>query len=112
MADAPAVVTRAPTPQVTKKKPLTGRARAERKLGWMLCAPAVVVMFLVAGFPIIYAFWLSLHRADLRFPAADKWVGLANYKAVLTSSTWWQDVANTLIITVFSVTLELVLGML
>jgi multiple sugar transport system permease protein len=31
---------------------------------------------------------------------------------VLTSSTWWTNVENTLIITVFSVTIELVLGML
>ena len=31
---------------------------------------------------------------------------------MLTSSTWWQDVGNTLIITVVSVSLELVLGML
>jgi multiple sugar transport system permease protein len=69
-------------------------------------------MLLVAGFPIGYAFWLSLRRADLRFPSADKFVGLKNYGAVLSSSTWWNDVANTLIITVFSVTLELVLGML
>jgi multiple sugar transport system permease protein len=91
---------------------LTGRAKAERKLGLMLCAPAVIVMLAVAGFPILYAFWLSLHRADLRFPQLDAWVGLDNYGSVLTSSTWWHDVANTLIITVFSVTLELVLGML
>src|SRR6476659_10461872 len=88
---------------------LTDRAKAERKLAWLLCAPAVAVMLLVAGFPIVYAFWLSLRRADLRFPDADKFVGLKNYGTVLTSSTWWQDVANTLIITVCSVTLELVL---
>src|SRR3954465_7423191 len=91
---------------------LTDRARAERKLAWILCAPAVIVMLLVAGFPIVYAFWLSLRRADLRFPDADKFVGLKNYATVLTSSTWWQDLANTLIITVATVTLELVLGML
>ncbi|MFL5246369.1 MAG: carbohydrate ABC transporter permease [Myxococcales bacterium] len=69
-------------------------------------------MLLVAGFPIGYAFWLSLRRADLRFPDADKFIGFKNYVTVLTSSTWWQDVANTLIITVCTVTLELVLGML
>jgi len=91
---------------------LTDRAKAERKLGLMLCAPAVVVMLFVAGFPILYAFWLSLHRADLRFPSLDRWVGFDNYASVLTSHTWWQDLANTLIITVFSVTIELVLGML
>jgi multiple sugar transport system permease protein len=91
---------------------LTGRAKAERKLGLMLCAPAVIVMLFVAGFPILYAFWLSLHRSDLRFPSLDRWVGLDNYGSVLTSSTWWTNVENTLIITVFSVTIELVLGML
>jgi multiple sugar transport system permease protein len=91
---------------------LTERAKAERKLGWMLCAPAVLVMLLVAGFPILYAFYLSLRREDLRFPDAGEFVGLANYEAVLTSSTWWTDVGNTLIITVCSVTLELILGML
>lgn len=91
---------------------LTDRARAERRLGWLLCAPAVAVMLFVAGFPILYAFWLSLRRADLRFPDASRFVGLDNYIAVLTSSTWWNAVVNTLIITVCSVTLELVLGML
>src|SRR3954463_4688504 len=91
---------------------LTDRAKAERKLAWMLCAPAVAVMLLVAGFPIVYAFWLSLRRADLRFPNAGEFVGLSNYAAVLTSSTWWTDVGNTLFITVISVVLEVALGML
>lgn len=91
---------------------LTGRAKAERKLGLILSAPAVIVMTLVAGFPILYAFWLSLHRADLRFPALDKWIGLDNYIYVLQSSTWWNDLWNTVLITFFSVILELVLGIL
>jgi multiple sugar transport system permease protein len=91
---------------------LTDRARAERKLAWMLCAPAVAVMLLVAGFPILYAFWLSLRRADLRFPDAGKFVGLSNYATVLSSSTWWSAFANTMFVTVISVVLELVLGML
>ena len=34
----------------------------------MLFAPAVIVMVLVAGWPIINTFILSLQRADLRFP--------------------------------------------
>ena len=78
----------------------------------MLCAPAVLVMVLVAGFPILYAFYLSLRREDLRFPGAGEFVGLSNYITVLQSSTWWSAFANTVIITVISVILELVLGML
>src|SRR6201991_424800 len=91
---------------------LTDRARAERKLAYILCAPAVAVMILVAGFPILYAFWLSLRRADLRFPHAGSFVGLDNYITVLSSATWWRDFGNTVFITVISVILELVLGML
>jgi trehalose/maltose transport system permease protein len=91
---------------------LTDRARAERKLAWILCAPAVAVMLLVAGFPILYAFWLSLRRADLRFPDAGEFVGLSNYVTVLSSSTWWSAFANTMFVTVISVLLELALGML
>jgi trehalose/maltose transport system permease protein len=99
-------------PEGRKKPVMTGRARAERNLAWKLCAPAVILMGLVAGFPIGYAFWLSLQKADLRFPDQNEFVGFKNYVSVLTSSTWWTDVGNTLIITVSSVALELVLGML
>ena len=99
-------------PAAAQPTGLTDRAKQERKLAWMLCAPAVAVMLLVAGFPIIYAFWLSLRRADLRFPDASEFIGFSNYSAVLQSSTWWRDFGNTLFITVISVTLELVLGML
>ena len=78
----------------------------------MLCAPAVIAMLLVTGYPIVYAIWLSLQRYDLRFPDDKEFVGLSNYGEVLTASTWWQDLINTLIIMVFSVAIELVLGML
>ena len=91
---------------------MTDRSRSERRLAYMLCAPAVIVMLLVTGYPIAYAFYLSLQKYDLRFPDDKEFVGLANYADVLTSSTWWGDVGTTLFITVCSVALELVLGML
>lgn len=104
---------RAVSPPAKGKKPgLTDRARAERKLGYMLCAPAVIVMLLVTGFPIVYAFWLSLRRSDLRFPDASEFIGFENYLTVLSSSVWWKNVESTAIITVVSVVIELVLGML
>jgi multiple sugar transport system permease protein len=90
---------------------VTERVRSERRLAWMLCGPAVLVMLAVTVYPIVYAFWLSLHRSDLRFPSAAKFVGLGNYGHVLSSPVWWADVGHTMIITVFSVVLELVLGM-
>jgi multiple sugar transport system permease protein len=90
---------------------VTERTRSERRLGWMLCAPAVVAMLLVTAYPIIYAIVLSTQDLDLRFPDEGGFVGLSNYEAVLTSSLWWQDVWNTVLITVVSVAIELSLGM-
>jgi multiple sugar transport system permease protein len=95
----------APPPKVTDQ------TRAERRLGWMLCAPAVIVMLLVTAYPIGYAFVLSVQELDLRFPGEGGWVGLNNYGTVLSSELWWQDVFNTAFITVIAVAIELVLGM-
>jgi multiple sugar transport system permease protein len=93
------------------RRRISERAREERRLAWMLCAPAVIVMLLVTAFPIGYAVYLSLLKDDLRFPDEKEFVGLSNYADVLTSSTWWSDVWNTFLITFFSVAIELVLGM-
>jgi multiple sugar transport system permease protein len=109
-------VTVAPPADEARAKPpergVSDRAKAERKLGWMLCAPAAIVMVAVTGYPILYAVYLSLLRADLRFPDDNTWVGLNNYITVLTSSLWWSDFWHTMLITVVSVALELVLGMM
>ncbi len=102
----------APPAVVAGRPRLTGRARAERNLAWKLCAPAVVVMLLVTAYPIVYAIWLSLFKYDLRFPGNRAFVGLRNYTDVLASPLWWQDLFTTLLITAFSVAIELVLGML
>jgi len=72
------------------KGKLSEGARAERRLGWMLCAPAVVIMIAVTAYPIGYAVYLSLQKYNLAFPKAVKFVGLSNYGAVLSSPYWWR----------------------
>jgi multiple sugar transport system permease protein len=95
-----------------KKAPLSEGARAERRLGFLLCAPAVIVMVAVAGYPLIYAIFLSFERYNLELPQDIKFVGFSNYAAVLSSPYWWQALKVTVIITIFSVSISLVLGML
>ena len=63
-----AVTASAPTTAPRRRRHVTDRTRAERRLAWMLCAPAVIVMVAVTGYPILYAFVLSLQKLDLRFP--------------------------------------------
>jgi multiple sugar transport system permease protein len=103
----PAAAT-APQP---RRRHLTERAREERRLAAILVAPAAIVMLAVVAYPIIDAIALSLQRADLRFPNANKFVGLSNYGHVLSAPVWWQDVLHTVIITVVSVSIQFVLGM-
>ena len=95
-----------------RKPPLSEGAKAERRLGWWLCAPAVLVMLAVTAYPVVYAVWLSLQRYNLELPNEVKFIGFANYGAVLTSPYWWQALWVTVLITVVSVAITLVLGML
>ena len=98
-------------PRAPKQKKVSDRTKSERKLAWMLCAPAVIAMLLVTAYPIIYAVVLSLQKLDLRFPDEGGFVGLDNYVTVLSSPLWWESVFNTVFIAVVSVAIELVLGM-
>jgi multiple sugar transport system permease protein len=107
------VTTGAPAEAPPKGKPqLSEGARAERRLGFMLIAPAVIVMIAVTAYPVIYAIYLSLERYNLALPQAKKFIGFANYGAVLSSPYWWHALYVTVIITVFSVAITLVLGFL
>ena len=96
-----------------KQRPqLSEGAKQERRLAFWLIAPAVLVMIAVTGYPLIYAVILSLERYNLELPQDTKFIGFANYGAVLSSPYWWQSLEVTVIITVFSVGITLVLGML
>jgi multiple sugar transport system permease protein len=90
----------------------TDAKKAERKLGMLLVAPAVVLMLVVTAYPILYALWLSLNKADLRKPLDNQFIFLDNYITVLSSSIWWTAFGVTLFITVVSAFFELVFGML
>jgi multiple sugar transport system permease protein len=101
----------APARVAPKKAALSEGKRQERRLGWLLCAPAAIVMVAVTAYPILYSFWLSLQRYDLKFPDDRKFIWFSNYVTVLTNDYWWTAFGVTLLITAVSVVIELVLGM-
>ena len=87
------------------------RLNGERRLALLLVAPAAIVMLAVTAYPIGYAVWLSLQRNNLATPSETSFIGLENYRTVLTDRYWWTALTVTLAITVVSVTLEFVLGL-
>ncbi|EUA13047.1 binding--dependent transport system inner membrane component family protein [Mycobacterium kansasii 732] len=89
----------------------SGNRRAEQRLAFTLVAPAALLMLVVTAYPIGYAVWLSLQRNNLATPNETAFIGLENYRTILTDRYWWTALTVTLAITVVSVTLEFVLGL-
>jgi multiple sugar transport system permease protein len=85
--------------------------RSDRRLAYVLVAPAAIVMLAVTAYPIGYAMWLSLQRNNLTTPNDTKFIGLGNYQTILTDRYWWTALAVTLAIAVISVSIEFVLGL-
>jgi ABC-type sugar transport system permease subunit len=94
--------------------PAAGRRihHSERRLAWILMAPALCVILAVALFPIAYTFWESLRFHDLRMPEETyRFTGLSNYAEVLQSARFYEALLHTVGFVIVSVGLELVLGL-
>src|ERR687898_678005 len=95
-----------------------GRRRArrrygsgERRLAAAMLSPALVVIALVAAYPIGYAVWLSLNEYSVRVPGLSRFAGFDNYTEAFASTEFWQAVTVTFIFTGISVALELIVGL-
>lgn len=99
-------------------RPRPTLARQRSTTAWKLLSPMLLVLLLVAGWPLARSFWFSLTDASLTDLTQASFIGLANYLArddgewigLLADPDWWHAVANTFRFAVISVTLETVLG--
>jgi multiple sugar transport system permease protein len=102
-ATAPGKVTR-PRRRVTAEQ-------AEKRLAAKMVSPSLILIAIVAAYPIGYAIWLSLNEYSVRVPGLSRWAGLRNYETAFNSESFRESIVNTLVFTVGSVTLELILGL-
>ena len=90
------------------------RGLSEKGLAFWMVSPSMLLIALVAAYPIFYAIWLSLHEYSVRQAGLSRWAGpygLRNYTTALQNSDFWAAMYHTLIFTVTSVFLELVIGL-
>ena len=86
---------------------------SERALGVAMLAPMALVLLLVVAYPLADALWLSLHRVNLAHPEQGRpFIGLGNYLYAFRQPAFWYTIHRTLYFTLFSVALELALGLL
>ncbi|GMU02521.1 sugar ABC transporter permease [Corallococcus caeni] len=86
-----------------------GSQARERRQAYLLVAPAVLVLAVVALYPVLAAVWLSLHRFILVF-GERRFTGLENYVYLMGDARFWSALGNTAYFTAVAVTVELLLA--
>ena len=74
--------------------------------------PAIIVMIVVIGYPVYYTIDLSFFQTPPGLQLKDRsFIGLDNYKAILTSAVFWKVTGNTIIWTLASTIFAFLLGL-
>jgi multiple sugar transport system permease protein len=74
---------------------------------WVLPALSLVLLFTL--YPVADAFWRSLHQVILIFPT-EPFVGLANYREVITGPAFWEALRNTVAFAAITAPLAVLAG--
>src|SRR6266566_7708374 len=96
----------------TTRKRVSLRERLDMGSGltpYLLVIPTIIVILVVAGYPIVNSFWLSLQ--DTPLSASSNFIGLQNYVQVLQSSEFRTAIAVTFGFTIIAVALETIFGL-
>ena len=108
------MVVASPLPLVTptrppKRPPGLWATVARRWADYVYIAPALLVMLVVIGYPIVYTIYLSFFRTPAR--TGDRiFNGVGNYQQILTDAEFWEITWNTLYWTVGSTFFATLLG--
>jgi multiple sugar transport system permease protein len=88
----------------------SGRSVSDRRLSWLLLAPALVVLGGLTVYPALWVLWLSL---QYRIPvfSISRWAGLEHYAFLAVDTRFWNAAWVTAVFTVASVALECALGL-
>jgi multiple sugar transport system permease protein len=78
--------------------------RSRTRTGWLFILPSLAHLSIFVLFPILFAFYLSLHRWDV-LKRGKPFVGLANYAHVLHDPFYWNALKNSVYYAVASVPL-------
>jgi len=75
----------------------------DRRFGYALVAPVVIVLLVITAFPLFYNVWNSVHNVDYLNPATfGSWAGLANYAKLFTDHQFVPAIVHTIGFTVVS----------
>lgn len=108
VATAPLPAPKAPGREVDL--PQSSWTKARERLAWILVAPSVLVVVLVALYPLFQSFRLSFTNARFGSPRPEVYVGFDNYVRLLQDTVFHAAMRHTITFTIASVAIETVLG--
>ncbi|CAN5798343.1 sugar ABC transporter permease [soil metagenome] len=88
----------------------SGFSRQVLTFPWLLMLPTIVLLVALTIFPLIYSLYMSLHNYTLG--GDQEFVWFQNFRDLLGDRDFLRKIWFTLQITIFAVTIELVLGLL
>lgn len=80
--------------------------------GYTFVAPAILLILLVAIYPLFQTVKLSFYEYSLLAPQDQQFIGLKNYQTLIHDTRFWNSLLNTVIFSIVSVFFELVLGLI
>jgi len=95
----------------TWRAPDTSLGRSRERLAWMLVLPTLLVVAIVALYPLIETFRLSFTNTRLASTREPRSVGFDNYQSLLQEDAFRSAISHTVVFTVSSVLLETLLGL-
>lgn len=97
---------------ITVKPRASHLTRSRIRSAWIFLAPMLLILALVAGWPLLRTIWFSFTDARLNTMGSYEFIGLSNYNFLWDDPVWLQAVWNTFVFSAASVTLETILGMI
>jgi len=91
--------------------PVSRLTRQRVRSAWLFMTPMLIVLALVAGWPLAKTIAYGFTDASLIDPASARFIGFENFAYLLLDANWWTAVRNTVVFAVVSVSLETVLGL-
>jgi trehalose/maltose transport system permease protein len=85
--------------------------RQDRRFGYLLAAPVVLVLLAITAYPLFYNVWNSFHQVDYLAPPLGGFAGLSNYAKLFTDHQFVPALVHTVGFTVVSVSVETVIGL-
>jgi multiple sugar transport system permease protein len=82
-----------------------------RIIGYVLLAPALLLVFGLLVYPVGYNLWLSVTDAG-EGPGSGQFAGLHHYRRLAGDSVFWEAARNTVVLVLLTGAVELVVGVL